>query len=70
MTRLVDDPRHDRSIHKDPIPRSGDVSLAVATLCPIIGLMMVTRGRRSARSEDSDQGQSRSISMHKRNREQ
>ncbi len=38
MTRLVDDPRRGRSIHKDPIPRSGGVSLAVATLCPIIGL--------------------------------
>lgn len=38
MTRLVDDPRRGRSIHKDPIPRVGGVALAVATLCPIIGL--------------------------------
>ena len=38
MTRLVDDPRRGRSIHKTPIPRVGGVALAVATLCPIIGL--------------------------------
>lgn len=38
MTRLVDDPRRGRSIHRDPIPRVGGVALAVATLCPIVGL--------------------------------